>query len=144
MKRKPADTPENKNKGKNCRESNLVNNYNSKPDIDLYEKFIEISYSIAAEKQVFGSVKYLKHQVSSSSTLTVNRLQVKDSTKGLKSLPYAVRRYVFQRANALSKTSTIANVSLYLCIPAGTRRPYNVVLMSCVCWDICPSRDECL
>jgi hypothetical protein len=121
MKRKPVENKDvNSNttsdkKKKNGHESKLVfvenhPNNNDKPGIDFYEKFIEISFSIAAEKQVFSTYssrkKYNKRQGSTLSTLTV-----KGGTKSLKTLPYAVRRYVFQRSNALSKTSTVADVS---------------------------------
>ena len=102
-----------------------------RPPIDYYQKYLEISFSIAREKDIFRLDKINNNYNNNNNTANFNEkskqsLRYRPSTAGsrvgtpkslerrshsLKAFSYSFRRYVFKTTNGFSKTS--GNVSTY-------------------------------
>ena len=80
---------------------------NSTPLVDCYDKFLEISFSIALEKDVFDKTNNNNNEKTRQRLRQHSSLGVPTISKshGLKRFSYSFRRYVFKRSYAFSKSS---------------------------------------
>ena len=97
-----------------------------RPQIDYYEKYLEISFSVAVEKDILDKNnntttslneklrQRLKSQSSTTSDFGVGtpRKSLAKRSPSLKQFSYSFRRYVFKRSNAFSKTSATVSTRL--------------------------------